>query len=387
MSTPVALFQKFVAEHDRSLSLTVSEGLARFTCPGCSQPAVALITGAVFWVTHLTRAGTVPMFETYQGSCELVRIDDGTHQIEPSNLPKNPPVKARSAPAIPAGALSLDDEDDVRDWLIGDLIARGDYVSLFGPSGVGKSLLSLDWALRMARQGSRVLYLDRENPVPVIRSRLKAMGAIADDMLRLAVMPFTEMPDLATPQGAEALDELTDEHGSTVLMLDTISKFSQTGQAGMSDRWQAMYNRSFVPLLSTGMTILQIDHTGHANQERERDSSAKRDNVSLAYGLMPAAGMGRGALILTRSKNRPAHPGPDAVTLTRVISPVLTHVTGKPLEAEVLSMLGALMKLNVPVSAGRVVAGDILRAAGVSVSTDVLTQALRLRKASDDVEN
>ncbi|MEW2141372.1 AAA family ATPase [Micromonospora vinacea] len=371
-----ALFPRFIATHDQALKLTARPGGGvNFACPECGGPAAAL-GGDGLRVTHTLKSGLVP--EGWSGSCPLAREGYGP-DIDVSMLPTNPPARVASGPTPLAGALSLDEEDEGdQDWLVDGILARGDYMSLFGPSGVGKSLLMLDWSLRMVRRGARVLYLDKENPKKAIRARLRAMGATPEDMSRLAVMPFVDLPDLATSAGAQALADMAHQHCADVVVLDTISKFSQVGQASQSDRWQAIYNLSITPLLSGGVAVAQLDHTGLSNQDRERDSSAKRQNVSTAYSLMPAARAG--TLTLTRVKNRLNYPGDDAITLQRVKEPVLTHTTGDRMDPKILDALRELEKAEVPLTAGRDAARAMLPA-GVSIRNDTLAAAIRLRKA------
>lgn len=262
------------------------------------------------------------------------------------------------------------------EWLIEGIFARGDYWSLFGPAGVGKSLLALDWSLQIARSGARVLYLDKENTERMIGERLKAMGAMAEDALNLAVIPFPDLRDLATKEGAEDLMKLVGAHRPDLIVLDTISKFSTAGQAVQSDRWQSIYKETFEPLMRRGVAIGQIDHTGLADQTRERDSGAKRDNVSLAYSLLYS---GPGRLRMTRRKNRPGYGGDDAMTVIRSTSPTLSHRIGQG--GDVIDRLIAeLDRLEVPTSAGAPTAKTALREAGIAYASNDLTEAIRIRK-------
>lgn len=262
-------------------------------------------------------------------------------------------------------------------WLIPGMFARGDYWSLFGPSEVGKSLLALDWALRMARNGERVLYLDKENPKHVLVARFKKMGATRADFVNLRLEQFPEIGDLATEAGGKDLQDKVAKHRATVVILDTISKFSQVGQAVQSDRWQKMYNQSFEPLLKDGISIGQLDHTGLGDKTRERDSNAKRDNVSVAWAL---TWRGKDRLTLTRAKNRPNYPSPGSVAVERVDEPILTHVFGDSVPDDIRKALEELDRLGVPARAGRPTARAALDAAGVSMADKVLEQAIRSRK-------
>lgn len=265
------------------------------------------------------------------------------------------------------------------DWLIPGMFARGDYWSLFGPSEVGKSLLALDWSVQMARRGERVLYLDRENPKEVLEKRFLKMRVRREDFVNLLYKPFVDIKDLATPAGAAELRAMVDKHGATVVILDTISKFSEVGQAVQSDRWQKIYNNSFVPLLRAGVSIGQLDHTGLGDKTRERDSNAKRDNVSVAWAL---TWRGDDRLTLTRAKNRPNYSSPGSIAVERRDEPVLTHVFGESVPDDIRRALEELERLNLPARAGRPAARAALDAAGVSMADKVLEQAIRLRKTA-----
>lgn len=370
----------FIANRDRALQLTQRpDGGVSFPCPECGDQAAAVLRGPYFSIEHTLKSGTLYQGGGYGGSCALSMDSYGSSEIRISLLPENPPAITYPEPQRLDGALSFDEDESDREWLIEPLIARGDYISIFGPSEVGKSLLMQDWALRMAHKDIRVLYLDRENPKAAIKSRLRAMGAesVPD---ALTILPFVEIADLATVQGSGALSDMVRRSHAQVLVLDTISKFSSVGQASASDRWNAIYSVSLVPLLSEGVTVIQLDHTGHANKDRERDSSAKRDNVSVAYGLTST---GPDTLMLTRAKNRVAYPGDRAINLHRVSSPVLTHTTGEPIDVSILNALRELEKADVPIEAGRDVARALLKASGVSMSNDLLAKVIRLRRASE----
>jgi hypothetical protein len=274
----------------------------------------------------------------------------------------------------------LDDGDQAvaePEWLVEGMFCRGDYWSLFGPSEVGKSLLALDWALQMARNGIRVLYLDMENPSHVLKARFKKMGAKYEDFVNLRLEQFPEMGDLALAAGAKQLHEKVDKHKAEVVILDTISKFSQTGQATHSDRWQKMYNESFKPLLAKGISIGQLDHTGLSDKTRERDSSAKRDNVSVAWAV---TWRGKDKLTMTRAKNRPNYQSPGSIAVQRVDEPFLTHHYGQSVPDEIRRALEELDRLGVPEKAGRPTARTALASAGIAMDDKVLEQAIRVRK-------
>jgi hypothetical protein len=345
--------------------------LITFDCSYCSNPirvsARSGGTGMGFQVTHANTA------EHRKTKCRK----DGNALLKLIGL-----GGLTSAQENTFDPSFLDDEEaevPEPEWLIDGMFCRGDYWSLFGPSEVGKSLLALDWALQMARKGVRVLYLDMENPMHVLKARFKKMGAKYEDFVNLRLESFPQMGDLALESGAKQLHEKVEKHGAEVIILDTISKFSQTGQATHSDRWQKMYNESFKPLLAKGLSIGQLDHTGLSDKHRERDSSAKRDNVSVAWAL---TWRGKDRLTLTRAKNRPNYPSSGSIAVERVDEPLLTHRFGESVPDDIRKALEELDRLGVPARAGRPAARAVLEAAGVQMADKVLEQAIRTRKAA-----
>ena len=60
------------------------------------------------------------------------------------------------------------------DWLVPRLIARGAVTAWFSPRGIGKTLVAHHVAVDLARQGIRVLLIDRDNPRREVKRRLRA---------------------------------------------------------------------------------------------------------------------------------------------------------------------------------------------------------------------
>src|SRR5207247_1484340 len=57
------------------------------------------------------------------------------------------------------------------------VLEREAVTEVFSPRGIGKSEWATDLAIRQARSGRRVLYLDRDNPPRKTRERFRAWGA------------------------------------------------------------------------------------------------------------------------------------------------------------------------------------------------------------------
>lgn len=79
------------------------------------------------------------------------------------------------------------------------LLVRGAVTELFSPRGLGKTNVALEVAVRLARAGHPVLYLDRDNPRKEIRRRLEAWGA--SDLAELHIMSREQVPPLTDAKG------------------------------------------------------------------------------------------------------------------------------------------------------------------------------------------
>ncbi len=66
---------------------------------------------------------------------------------------------------------------------------------VFSPRGLGKSVFALHIAIRLARNGKRVLYIDRDNPRRIMRERMRALGADSE-LARLKVISREKCPPL-----------------------------------------------------------------------------------------------------------------------------------------------------------------------------------------------
>jgi hypothetical protein len=66
---------------------------------------------------------------------------------------------------------------------------------VFSPRGLGKSIFALNVAITVARNGKRVLYIDRDNPRRIIRERMRALGADAE-LATLKVISREKCPPL-----------------------------------------------------------------------------------------------------------------------------------------------------------------------------------------------
>jgi AAA domain len=90
----------------------------------------------------------------------------------------------------------LDDSKNDEAQLLHDkVLYRGTITELFSPRGIGKSLFATHLAVQLARNGLRVLLLDRDNPTREVRARLRSWGADAN-LRTLKVITREKCPTL-----------------------------------------------------------------------------------------------------------------------------------------------------------------------------------------------
>jgi hypothetical protein len=280
------------------------------------------------------------------------------------------------------GALDLAAADTPPEWLIEPLAERGQFVSIYGPAGVGKSLLAQDHAFRLAAQGCRVLYLDHENTPDEVKARFRAMG-YATWPSTLTYCTFPRVSALDTAAGTAALHALAEGVDPELIVLDTWSKFLAGKESEPSTHTSA-YAAAIVPLRRRGVTVLALDHPGKELARGPRGGSSKVDNVDVLW-LLTAKSDGR--LRLERKKSRTGR-GVDLVELARAAEP-LRHVRARQrpsdtLTPDVRACVAKLDALEVPSAWGRDRAAQVLRANGYTTGNDVLSAAIKVRKGRGD---
>lgn len=278
------------------------------------------------------------------------------------------------------GAIVWDDSNQPpADWLDEPFIERGQFTSIYGPAGIGKSLLTQDRAAQLANRGTRVLYLDAENPVSEVRARLHAMGHHPTSLTSLTYMSFPNLPALDTPAGAAKLTTMVDALDPQLVILDTWSKFLSGDEAAPSTH-TAAYNLSIVPLRRQGIAVQAIDHAGKDPARGPRGGSSKVDNVDALWLVTAKTG---GRLRLERRKSRTGR-GPDLIELVRREHP-LRHervdlAAAAVLTPDVRECVAKLDELEVPTGWGRERAAGALRANAFPVRNETLGAALKVRR-------
>jgi hypothetical protein len=264
------------------------------------------------------------------------------------------------------------------DWLFEPVLEAGTVNALFAKPGTGKSLLSLEIALRLVRQGHVIVYVDDENRVADLVERLQKMGAEPGELANLRLYSFAGLPPLDTPGGGLHLEALAVTDGASLVVLDTTSRMVQ-GKENDSDTFLQLYRCSLVPLKARGITVLRLDHPGKDESRGQRGSSAKDGDVDTIWRLTEESPV---MFHLERVKSRSSH-GEHAVTLRRT-GPPLRHEwsNGGPEDMSELSVqvLNVLNEKNVPVQAGRITCAKIVREAGIRIGNAQLQGIINQRK-------
>lgn len=281
------------------------------------------------------------------------------------------------------------------DWLIEPLLPAKKLVGLVSRRGVGKSLLALDMACRLAtghpmldepQQPPRdVLYLDYEMSVEDLQDRLfklgwdKANPDTAELLKHLHYMQLPDLPPLDTADGGETLLELIDETNPILVVIDTVSRVV-TGDENNADTYRELFNHTERWIRGRGATLLRLDHLGKDASKGSRGSSAKEDPLDVVWQMEPAAVAETFQLTLT--KNRPGWLPHRATIHREDRDGELSHTTPRAeMSPGAVLLVDRLDELGAEWDATRAKAAAILREkTGKVGNNNQLAEAVSYRK-------
>ena len=220
-------------------------------------------------------------------------------------------------------------------WLVRDYLMPESNIFVVGEPAAGKSLLMLDWACCIARgvawqghkvQQGAVIYLAGEGHFG-LRRRLKAWAL--HHGIALEGCPFAisdQGASLAESEGdslhevMQAIDAFNEQQGAVVLIVvDTLHRNLGSADEN-SAKDLAVYFRNLDQLRSRyRCAIATVHHTGHADKQRSRGSSAIRGGVDIEF-LVTTQGQGISELTCSKMKDAPK-PEATAFEIVQAILP------------------------------------------------------------------
>lgn len=206
------------------------------------------------------------------------------------------------------------------DWLVPGIIAAGRGHVLYSETGIGKSLVALEWCVAMVRRGLTVLYVDHENdPRGDVWDRLHKMHVSPQELAGLRYLSFPEMAPLDTPAGGAELLAVAQEVAPDITVVDTATR-TVKGEENSNDTWTAWDKHTGVKLRKAGIGFLRIDHSGKNAERGQRGGSNKATDVDLVWRLEKT---GDDEFLLKNEKAR--IPPPEAVIAFRRLREPLRH--------------------------------------------------------------
>jgi hypothetical protein len=271
------------------------------------------------------------------------------------------------------------DAHEEPDWLFEPILEAGTVNALFGRPGVGKSLITLEMTMTIARGGRPVVYIDDENRIQDTVERLKAFSCRPEELDKLFMYSFAGLPALDTPEGGQHLAALADRHEAALVVLDTTSRMVG-GDENAATTYLQLYRCALVPLKSRGVTVLRLDHPGKDDSRGQRGSSAKLGDIDTLWKLSSES---EDLLTLEREKSRSGH-GEPAITIRRLHNP-LRHdwdaLESLPVTGEVMGWAQKFDSWGAPRTAGRPTLRAILDEKGQrGCSNTTLSVVVRYRK-------
>lgn len=199
-------------------------------------------------------------------------------------------------------------------WLIDGLISKGDTTLVVGPSGIGKSWLTLgvtvavaeDWksflgcdVTNVPQGGGRVLYVDGENPLDVVLHRLRKLGLTEVGMDNVRYLWNCGVRLDRDPE--KFLDEALDFQ-PTLVVLDSLTRLHTQDENSAGSMAQLMNDGIQQIARETGCATLLIHHDNKAGQPR--GSVDIMASVDAALQAQTAGEANPGSFYLRQIKSR-----------------------------------------------------------------------------------
>ena len=263
------------------------------------------------------------------------------------------------------------------EWLIEPVLERGTINALFSKPGVGKSLVTMEMALRIVRSGEVALLIDQENRVIDLVTRLHSFGATPEELDNLVVFNFAELPPLDTAEGARDMIALADAYKPALVVLDTTSRVVQ-GDENDSSTYLDLARLTLGPLKSRGICVLRLDHVGKDASRGQRGSSSKESFEDSLWSMTKDS---EEFIVLERTKSRTGHGG-STVVLQKHDNPLRFDwdAIDSMVNGAVIAIAKQLDKYEVPLAWGRDRADKVLQEHNVGARHETVSAALKWRR-------
>ncbi len=177
-------------------------------------------------------------------------------------------------------------DDYKAEFLIEDFLPKGAMVLITAKFGGGKSLSALALAKRLTREGHKVLYLDLDNSLSVVKERLtqaELIDSLGEDLIYITRSVHTVHSK--SDAWREIKKELkTREH--MVIVVDTLKNFSK-GMELNSDKEMTEVMSELMDVREAGHTIVILHHLPKKVDDDNpyKNNTTVVDAVDVAYRL------------------------------------------------------------------------------------------------------
>jgi len=177
----------------------------------------------------------------------------------------------------------LSGEDAPVEFLHNGMIAKGAITEIFSPRGLGKSLWATHAAVLLARNGVKVMLIDRDNSRRTIRERLRAFGATIE-LTTLKLLSRENAPPLTNDAAWEAFPYLDYD----VIILDSLDSAAE----GVGEQDSAKPSKAIAPLLDIarredGPAVLVLGNCVRT-AARSRGSGVVEDRADIVFEVRDA---------------------------------------------------------------------------------------------------
>jgi len=187
-------------------------------------------------------------------------------------------------------------------WLIKGVMPSSGLGLIYGPSGTGKSFAVIDMALciaagrdwhgrKLKRQGG-VIYVCGEGQQGVanrLRAWEKHTGVTLDGLpMRVTRVPVRFLDAASVQALVDAIEaEIESMGGVCAIVIDTLNRNFGDGDENAAKDMTRFLDAATDLQKHLGATVLVVHHTGHADGDRARGSSALRASMDFEIQLKP----------------------------------------------------------------------------------------------------